>query len=92
MCFNDEEKEVLKEIMFLTAKPILYICNVSEEQLQNLDDDEYTLKSEDTQSFTTTPDKVITPDINTYDGFKCINADTEYMLDEDSSKNTIKIY
>lgn len=60
--------------------------------LQNLDDDEYTLKAEDTQSFTTTPDKVITPDINTYDGFKCINAETEYMLDEDSSKNTIKIY
>ena len=60
--------------------------------LQNLEDDEYTLKDEDTQSFTTTPDKIITPDINTYDGFKCINAETEYMLDEDSSKNTIKIY
>ncbi|MCR5308119.1 MAG: leucine-rich repeat protein, partial [bacterium] len=60
--------------------------------LQNLENDEYTLKSEDTQSFTTTPDKVITPDINTYDGFNCINAETEYMLDEDSSKNTIKIY
>ena len=38
--FNQEEKEVLKEIMFLTAKPILYICNVSEEQLQTLDTDE----------------------------------------------------
>ena len=60
--------------------------------LQNLENDEYTLKDEDTQSFTTTPDKVITPDINTYDGFKCINAETEYMLDEDSSKNVIKIY
>ena len=38
--FNDEEKEILKEIMFLTAKPILYICNVSEEQLTNSDIDE----------------------------------------------------
>ena len=38
--FNDEEKEVLKEIMLLTAKPILYICNVSEEQLQNIEEDE----------------------------------------------------
>ena len=38
--FNDEEKEILKEIMFLTAKPILYICNVSEGQLSSLDSDE----------------------------------------------------
>lgn len=60
--------------------------------LQNLDNDEYTVKEDDTQTFTTTPDKVITPDINSYDGFKCINAQTEYMLDEDPSKNIIKIY
>lgn len=60
--------------------------------LQNLEDDEYTLKTEDTQSFTTTPDKIITPDINTYEGFNCINAETEYTLDEDSNKNIIKIY
>lgn len=33
--FNDEEREILKEVMLLTAKPILYICNVSEEQLTN---------------------------------------------------------
>jgi len=39
--FNDEEKEVLKEIMFLTAKPIMYICNVSEGQLQSTETDEY---------------------------------------------------
>ena len=38
--FNDEEKEILKEIMLLTAKPILYICNVSEGQLSSLDTDE----------------------------------------------------
>ena len=38
--FSDEEKEILKEIMFLTAKPILYICNVSEDQLQNIEEDE----------------------------------------------------
>ena len=38
--FNDEEKENLKETMFLTAKPILYICNVSEEQLINIENDE----------------------------------------------------
>ena len=60
--------------------------------LQNLENDEYTLKEDDTQTFTTTPDKIITPDINSYDGFKCINTETEYALDEDSSKNVIKIY
>ena len=38
--FNEEEKEILKEIMLLTAKPILYICNVSEQQLANIEDDE----------------------------------------------------
>ena len=42
--FNDEEKEILKEIMFLTAKPILYICNISEQQLANSENDENVLK------------------------------------------------
>ena len=38
--FNDEEKDILKEMMLLTAKPILYICNVSEEQLSDTEKDE----------------------------------------------------
>ena len=38
--FNDEEREILKEVMLLTAKPILYICNVSEEQLTNVEKDD----------------------------------------------------
>ena len=38
--FKEEEKEILREIQFLTDKPVLYICNVSEEQLQNLENDE----------------------------------------------------
>ena len=42
--FNDEQKEILKEMMLLTAKPILYICNVSEEQLSNTENDEYVNK------------------------------------------------
>lgn len=37
---NDDEKEILKDMMLLTAKPILYICNVSEEQLANAENDE----------------------------------------------------
>ena len=38
--FNEEEKEIVKEMMLLTAKPILYICNVSEGQLSNIEKDE----------------------------------------------------
>lgn len=37
---NDEEKEAVKETLLLTQKPILYIANVSEEQLTNADKDE----------------------------------------------------
>ena len=34
--FNDEEKELLKDTFLLTQKPILYIANVSEDQLSDV--------------------------------------------------------
>ncbi len=37
---NDEEKEVIKDALLLTMKPIMYIANVSEEQLGNIEQDE----------------------------------------------------
>ena len=37
---TDEEKEMLKDMFLLTSKPILYIANVSEQQLSNLNNDE----------------------------------------------------
>ncbi|MBR2240564.1 MAG: redox-regulated ATPase YchF [Clostridia bacterium] len=37
---SEEEETVLKDTYLLTRKPTLYIANVSEEQLQNADDDE----------------------------------------------------
>ena len=37
---NEEEKEMLKDAFLLTMKPILYIANVSEEQLTNVEHDE----------------------------------------------------
>lgn len=37
--FKEEEQEWLKDMFFLTAKPILYIANVSEEQLENAAED-----------------------------------------------------
>ena len=37
---TDEEKECMKETFLLTAKPILYIANVSETQIENAENDE----------------------------------------------------
>ncbi len=39
MSFKDEEKELIKDVQFLTEKPTLYICNVSENQLQDVEND-----------------------------------------------------
>ena len=36
----DEEKEYLKDLFLLTSKPIIYIANVSEEQLADVNSDE----------------------------------------------------
>ncbi|MBR3163009.1 MAG: redox-regulated ATPase YchF [Clostridia bacterium] len=33
--FNDEEKEIIKDMFLLTDKPIIYIANISEEQIEN---------------------------------------------------------
>ncbi|MCL2354699.1 MAG: redox-regulated ATPase YchF [Oscillospiraceae bacterium] len=38
--YVDEEEELLKEVFLLTSKPIMYIANVSEGQLANVDADE----------------------------------------------------
>ena len=39
MDFNEEEQVLVKEMFLLTTKPILYIANVSEEQLENISND-----------------------------------------------------
>lgn len=41
---NDEERELIKDTFLLTMKPILYIANVSEEQLSNAEEDEFVIK------------------------------------------------
>ena len=38
--YTDEEKEVLKEAFLLTMKPVLYVANVSEGDLDNIDSNE----------------------------------------------------
>ena len=37
--YNEEEQEIVKDMFLLTIKPILYIANVSEEQLSNVQND-----------------------------------------------------
>ena len=42
--FNEEEQELVKEMFLLTTKPILYIANISEEQLENAENDKMVQK------------------------------------------------
>ena len=37
---NDEEHEIIKDMFLLTSKPIIYIANISEEQMSNAENDE----------------------------------------------------
>lgn len=42
--FNEDEQEIIKDMFLLTTKPILYIANISEEQIENAENDENVLK------------------------------------------------
>ena len=42
--FNEDEQSIVKDMFLLTTKPILYIANVSEEQLENAENDELVLR------------------------------------------------
>ena len=45
--YSEEEKELLKDMFLLTLKPILYIANVSESQLSDVQNDENVKKVEE---------------------------------------------
>ncbi len=42
--FNEDEQILVKDMFLLTTKPILYIANISEEQIDNAENDEMVLK------------------------------------------------
>ncbi len=42
--YNEDEKEMVKEMFLLTNKPFIYIANVSESQLENVQSDGYVQK------------------------------------------------
>ncbi|MDO4940608.1 MAG: redox-regulated ATPase YchF [Erysipelotrichaceae bacterium] len=44
LSFNKEEKEYLKQFNFLTAKPVIYVCNIKEEEINNPESSTYYLK------------------------------------------------
>lgn len=60
--------------------------------LQNLENDDYTIVSEDTQEFDSTVNSNIKPFIKNYEGFSCINADAGLTLVQDQTKNVLKVY
>ena len=39
--FTDEEKELLKDFYLLSSKPVIYVANVSEEQLTDIENDKF---------------------------------------------------
>ena len=42
--YTEEEQVLVKDMFLLTTKPILYIANISEEQIENAENDEMVLK------------------------------------------------
>ena len=42
--FNEDEQALVKDMFLLTTKPILYIANVAENQLDNMENDELVMK------------------------------------------------
>ena len=42
--YNEEEQEILKEMFLLTTKPIIYVANISESQIENTNSDEMVKK------------------------------------------------
>ncbi len=45
--FNEDEQVLVKDMFLLTTKPILYIANISEEQIENAENDAMVLKVKD---------------------------------------------
>ena len=42
--YNEDEQAILKEMFLLTSKPIIYVANISEEQIENAENDPNVLK------------------------------------------------
>ena len=77
---NEEEKELIKETLLLTAKPILYIANDSEEQMEKINQDENVKK---VQEIAKTENAEVIP--------LCVKIEEELTtLDEPDRKEMLK--
>ena len=80
--FNEEEKVTVKDMFLLTSKPIIYIANVSEEQLSNLENDETVKKIK--QYAKSEKAEVIS---------LCVKIEEELSgLDEESKKEILEVF
>lgn len=77
---EEEEKELIKEILLLTLKPILCIANVSEEQLSNVENDKNVKKLEE---YVSNENAQVIP--------LCVKIEEELtILDEEDKKEMLK--
>lgn len=73
---NDEEKEMLSDLYLLTSKPMMYVANISDEQLKNLETDKHynALKE-----YATSHNSEVIP--------LCVKVEEELAVLEDDEKN-----
>ena len=77
---TDDEKELIKEAFLLTMKPILYIANVSENDLENPDENEYVKK---VKEYAKTENAEVIP--------LCVKLEEELsVLDKEDKKEMLK--
>ena len=77
---KDEEKDMLKDMFLLTSKPILYIANVSEEQLSNAEND---LNVQKVREYAKREESEVIP--------LCVKIEEELtILDKDEKKEMLK--
>ena len=80
--FNEDEQKLVKEMFLLTTKPIIYIANVSENQLENVENDEMVQKVKD---YASKEKAEVVP--------LCVKMEEELSgLDDDDKKEMLQMY
>ena len=80
--FTDDEKIMVKDMFLLTTKPILYIANVSEEQLADVENDENVKK---VKEYATRENAEVVP--------LCVKMEEELSgLNEEDKKEMLEVY
>ena len=77
---NEDENDLIKDVYLLTSKPILYIANVSEEQLSNSNNDKYV---NEVREYAKSENAAVIP--------LCVKIEEELSsLDEDDKKELLE--